>query len=118
MVQSAPRQHPSSAPAPRMHRAWRLWAAAWHSQAEAPPSGAQPLSRVLELAASIAADSTTSDPAGKANKAWGGCCMMRAADLHPALPDGVMHHWRNSGYSDDWIITQVHPLGYCTPYRC
>ena len=44
---------------------------------------------------------------GKANKAWGGCCMMRAADLHPALPDGVMQHWKNSGYSDDWIITQV-----------
>ena len=41
--------------------------------------------------------------------------MMRAADLHPALPDGVMHHWRNSGYSDDWIITQAHSLGCCTP---
>ena len=35
---------------------------------------------------------------------------MRAADLHPALPEGVMQHWKNSGYSDDWIITQAHTL--------
>merc|ERR1719183_1402589 len=33
--------------------------------------------------------------------------MMRRADLGSDVPDGVMHHWRNSGYSDDWIITQV-----------
>ena len=38
-------------------RAWRLWAAR-HSQEEANPLGAQPLPRVLELAASKAADFT------------------------------------------------------------
>ena len=36
-------------------RAWRLWAAR-HSREEAGPLGAQPLPRVLELAASKAAD--------------------------------------------------------------
>ena len=36
-------------------RAWRLWAAR-HSQEEADPLGAQPLPRVLELAASKVAD--------------------------------------------------------------
>ena len=38
-------------------RAWRLWAAR-HSQEEAGPLGAQPLPRVLELAASKAAQIT------------------------------------------------------------
>ena len=38
-------------------RAWRLWAAR-HSQGETGPLGAQPLPRVLDLAASKAADST------------------------------------------------------------
>lgn len=52
---------------------------------------------------------------GKANKAWGGCCMMRAADLRASVPDGVMHHWKNSGYSDDWIITQAQPLSRQRP---
>ena len=45
-------------------RAWRLWAAR-HSQGEAGPLGAQPLPRVLELAASKAADLTPAfDPTG------------------------------------------------------
>ena len=44
---------------------------------------------------------------GWANAAWGGCCMMRRADLLESVPDGVMYHWKNDGYSDDWIITQV-----------
>ena len=44
-------------------RAWRLWAAR-HSQEEADPLGAQPLPRVLELAASKAADVTACDHAG------------------------------------------------------
>ena len=46
-----PGQCPSSAPLPPPGRAWRLWAAR-HSQEEADPLGAQPLPRVLELAAS------------------------------------------------------------------
>ena len=33
--------------------------------------------------------------------------MMRRADLLESVPDGVMYHWKNDGYSDDWIITQV-----------
>ena len=44
-------------------RAWRLWAAR-HSQEEAGPLGTQPLPRVLELAASKAADFTAFDPSG------------------------------------------------------
>ena len=43
--------------------AWRLWAA-WHSQGEAGPLRAPPVPRVLEPAASKAADSTTFDPSG------------------------------------------------------
>ena len=43
--------------------AWRLWAAR-HSQEEAGPLGAQPLPRMLELAASEAADVTAFDHAG------------------------------------------------------
>ena len=44
---------------------------------------------------------------GTADAAWGGCCMMRRADLLESVPGGVMSHWKNYGYSDDWIITQV-----------
>ena len=44
-------------------RAWRLWAAR-HSQGEAGPLSAQPLPRVLELAASKAADLTAFDHLG------------------------------------------------------
>jgi hypothetical protein len=44
---------------------------------------------------------------GGASAAWGGCCMMRRADLLDSAPDGVMQHWKDDGYSDDWIITQV-----------
>jgi len=48
-----------------------------------------------------------STSSGKAASAWGGCCMMRRKDLMGSVPDGVMQHWKNDGYSDDWIITQV-----------
>eukprot|EP00964_Phaeocystis_antarctica_P049545 scaffold28735_cov63-Phaeocystis_antarctica.AAC.2 len=44
-------------------RAWRLWAAR-HSREAAGPLGAQPLPRVLERAASKAADLTAFDPSG------------------------------------------------------
>jgi len=44
---------------------------------------------------------------GWAGAAWGGCCLMRRKDLLAETPDGVMQHWKNNGYSDDWIITQV-----------
>ena len=44
-------------------RAWRLWAAR-HSQEEAGPLSAQPLPRVLELAASNAAELTVFDHTG------------------------------------------------------
>jgi hypothetical protein len=73
------------------------------------PGARRPGHRALGHPSRVA-DFTAVDRAGKANKAWGGCCMMRAADLHPALPEGVMQHWKNSGYSDDWIITQAHTL--------
>ena len=47
-------------------RAWGLWAAR-HSQEEADPLGAQPLPRLLERAASKAADSTAFDHPGTLN---------------------------------------------------
>ena len=47
-------------------RAWWLWAA-WYSQGEAGPLGAQPLPRVLEPAASKAADFTAFDHVGAAS---------------------------------------------------
>ena len=31
----------------------------------------------------------------------------RRADLLESVPGGVMAHWKNRGYSDDWIITAV-----------
>ena len=68
------RQHGQSAPwaAPQLGscassgRAWRLRAAP-HSQEEADPLGAQPLPRVLERAASIAAHFTAFDHSGAAS---------------------------------------------------
>lgn len=44
---------------------------------------------------------------GGANAAWGGCMMLRRADLLESVPHGVMQAWKNCGYSDDWIINQV-----------
>nr|AID57153.1 ceramide glucosyltransferase 1 [Emiliania huxleyi] len=44
---------------------------------------------------------------GEGSHAWGGCCLMRRADLLESVPGGVMAHWKNRGYSDDWIITAV-----------
>ena len=52
----SPWWRPSSAPAPPQGRA-RLWAARHSQRGEASPLGAQPLPRVLEPAASKAADS-------------------------------------------------------------
>jgi hypothetical protein len=54
---------PITARLPCSGRAWRLWAAR-HSQEEASTLGAHPLPRVLELAASEAADSTAFDRLG------------------------------------------------------
>ena len=51
---------PHLAPCASSGRAWRLWAARRFEE-EAEPSGAPPLPRVLELAASEAADSTGVD---------------------------------------------------------
>ena len=53
-------------------RTLRLWELARHSQGEAQPLGAQPLPRVLELAASKAADFTCFDPSGEACLFTGG----------------------------------------------
>ena len=55
--QSVPLAVPPAPPG----RAWRLWAAR-HFQKEAEPLGARPLPRLLERAASEAADSTAFDP--------------------------------------------------------
>ena len=62
MVKVSPWQCPSSAPVPPQG-AWRLWTAR-HSDSEASSLGAQPLPRMLELAASKAADSTAFDHSG------------------------------------------------------
>ena len=65
----APWQRPLAAPQlgcrASSGRAWRLWAAR-HSREEAGPLSAQPLPRVLELAASKAANSTAVDHPGTA----------------------------------------------------
>ena len=61
--QSGPLAAPPLGSCASSGRAWRLWAAR-RSQAEAGPLGAQPLPRLLELAASKAADVPTSDHPG------------------------------------------------------
>ena len=61
--QSVPLAVPQLGSCASSGRTWRLWAAQ-HSDAEAVPLGAQPLPRVLELAASKAADSTAFDHVG------------------------------------------------------
>ena len=61
--QSAPLAAPQPCSRASSGRAWRLWAAR-HSQEEASPLGAQLLPRVLELAASKAADFTSFARAG------------------------------------------------------
>ena len=61
--QSAPLAGPQLGSCASAGRAWRLWAARY-SQEEVGPLGAQPLPRVLELAASKAADSTAFDHLG------------------------------------------------------
>ena len=58
--QSAPLAVPQLGACASSGRAWRLWAARL-SQEEAGPLGVHPLPRVLELAASKAADSTAFD---------------------------------------------------------
>ena len=67
MVKLPPLAAPQLGPCASSGRAWRLWAAR-HSQGEAQPLGAQPLPRVLELAASNVADLTAFDHVGTA--AW------------------------------------------------
>ena len=44
---------------------------------------------------------------GDVGKAWGGCCMIRAADLGDEAPGSLLFHWQDNGYSDDWILTQL-----------
>ena len=61
--QSAPLAGPQLGSCASSGRAWRLWAAR-HSQEEAEPLGAQPRPRVLERAASKAADFSAFDPSG------------------------------------------------------
>ena len=52
----------------------------WHSQGEAGPLSAQPLPRVLELAASKAADSTAFDHPGLAKEPIPGATEAKAAE--------------------------------------
>eukprot|EP00964_Phaeocystis_antarctica_P057097 scaffold33741_cov63-Phaeocystis_antarctica.AAC.8 len=61
--QSAPLAGPQLGSCASSGRTWRLWAA-WCSQEEAGPLSAPPVPRVLELAASNAADSTAFDHSG------------------------------------------------------
>ena len=61
-------------------RAWRLTAR--HSQGEARPLGAQPLPRVLELAASRAAESTAFEHAGAAGRRAPGAAGPQARQDH------------------------------------
>ena len=56
----------------------------------------------------IMAIGLTGDTAsGDVGKAWGGCCMLRAADLGEDGPGSLLFHWQDNGYSDDWILTQL-----------
>ena len=71
MVKGRPLAVPQLGSCASSGRAWRLWAA-WHSQGEAWSLGSQPLPRVLELAASTAADITALDHVGGAHGRLGG----------------------------------------------
>eukprot|EP00964_Phaeocystis_antarctica_P118347 scaffold82147_cov60-Phaeocystis_antarctica.AAC.1 len=64
-------------------RASRLWAA-WHSQGEAGPLRAQPLLRVLEPAASSAADVTAYDHSGRTPAEAAAARVQRAGKAGPA----------------------------------
>ena len=63
MVKAPPLAMPQLSSCASPGRGWQLWAAQ-HSQEEARPLGAQPLPRVLELAASKTAHFTAVDPSG------------------------------------------------------
>ena len=65
MLKVAPVSVPQLGSCASSGRAWRLWAAR-HSQEQARPLAAQPLPRVLELAASKAANFTAFDHSGRA----------------------------------------------------
>ena len=67
-------------------RAWWLWAAQY-SQQEAGPLGAQPVPRMLEPAASKAADFTAFDPSGKGIKIMK-VAISRALAASEATPKG------------------------------
>lgn len=41
----------------------------------------------------------------RASAIWGGCCMMRGADLREDGP--IITAWRDAAYSDDWILTEL-----------
>ncbi|GIL68483.1 hypothetical protein Vafri_21752 [Volvox africanus] len=43
---------------------------------------------------------------------WGGCMLLRADQLLPGDPGGMLRAWRNGGYSDDLILAS-----YCTERR-
>ena len=68
MVKVPAGQRPSFGSCASSGHTWRLWAARY-SQGEPRPLSAQPLPRVLELAASKVADSTAFDHSGTAQDA-------------------------------------------------
>eukprot|EP00964_Phaeocystis_antarctica_P027959 scaffold15763_cov50-Phaeocystis_antarctica.AAC.1 len=91
-AQSTPRSSMAKAlswqaPCASSGRAWQLWAAQ-HSQEEAGPLGAQPLSGVLELAASKAADFTAFDHAGRVSSiSWARCSSLRCTAALALTPN-------------------------------
>ena len=78
--QSGPLAVPQLASCASSGRAWRLTAR--HSQGEARPLGPQPLPRVLELAASRAAESTAFEHAGAAGRRAPGAAGPQARQDH------------------------------------
>ena len=42
---------------------------------------------------------------GRANAAWGGCCMLHGSDVLPTSP--LHQAWTDGGYSDDWLVHET-----------
>ena len=80
-------------------RAWWLWAAR-HSQEEAGPLGAQPLPRVLERAASKAADLTAFDHLGR-----------RSPHSFSSVSTYMVKGGEMGGFGGGWIEHPMQRLG-------
>ena len=128
--QSAPKAVPGLSSCASSGRGWWLWAARY-SQEEAGPLGAQPPPRVLELAASKAADSTAFDHPGLAGDAGGVWRLLGGARRDAArgarravaqrVPAAVRHVHGQARYAvyaggRRGACGPVRPQGACAPF--